>query len=94
MIADELTTQTADIVRCDMSLDDILTDPEPEYNPTDSMIATMDGLSSKIGDPGVDAQTKDFAGKIHSTYSACLYPRSEGWHRSISNLSAYVCGLQ
>lgn len=66
MIANELTNQTADLATCDMSLADILGDTGPEYTPTDSEIAVMDELPSKIGNSGADAQTKEFAGKAFS----------------------------
>lgn len=71
MIADELTTQTTELVRCDMSLEDILTDPEPDYTPTEPMIEAMDTLSGKMGDSGADAQIKDLAGKTVFYAHAC-----------------------
>lgn len=63
MIADELETQTVELVRCDMSLEDMLTPPGPDFVSNTEMMAAMDALSDKIGDPNADAQTKDLAGK-------------------------------
>lgn len=63
MIADELQTQTNELVRCDMSLQDMLTPPDPDYVPNKQMIEAMDALADKIEDPNADMQTKDLAGK-------------------------------
>lgn len=65
MIADELQAQTSDLVRCDMSLGDTLTPPDPEFVSNKEMMTAMDALSSKISDSGADLQTKEIAGKIH-----------------------------
>lgn len=56
-----------------MSLDDILTDPEPDYTPTEPVVRAMDALSSKMEDSGADMQTKDLAGKLHFHTFACTH---------------------
>lgn len=93
MIADELATQTTDLVRCDMSLEDILTDPEPDYTPTEPMIEAMDTLSSKMGDSGADTQIKDLAGK--TSFYICMFTSEArgGTQEAVSNFAS-ICGLQ
>lgn len=95
MIADELQTQTNELVRCDMSLQDMLSQPDQEYAQNKQMIEAIDALADKIGDTSADMQTKDLAGKTRSLTSRTVTPHTGRCRvdRGVS-ISTHICGLQ